>query len=305
MRRHSAHVDANVLAELSAGLISGRRATRIHVHLAGCQRCASVSAGLSGVPVLLASVPPSPMPEAVTTRLSAVIAAEAAARSAAAAAAPEQLTRGHTLQPAGTAGGGPPRRRWPGWTSPVASRAFATAAAVCLVAAGGYAAVQLTSSGSPGPSVSAGAATRTRIGTAVGPYHVGASRGGSQLHGPAVVPAQPAFSVVTSGIDYKWSTLSAQIESELSKLSRVGPDTQAGKAIRHTPTAQQNACALEVTSGVTPTLVDVARYQGHPATIVALKQKGDPYAQAWVVGPKCSGTQSDQLTHVWLYASGG
>jgi hypothetical protein len=24
-----------------------------------------------------------------------------------------------------------------------------------------------------------------------------------------------------------------------------------------------------------------------------------------VVGPKCSGAQSDQLTHVWLYASGG
>jgi hypothetical protein len=300
MRRHSAHVDANGLAELSAGLISGRRATRIHTHLAGCQRCASVSAGLSGARVLLASVPPSPMPEVVTARLSAAIAAEAAARSAA-AAAPEQLTRGHTPQPAGTAGGGPPRRRWPGWTSPVAARAFATAAAVCLVAAGGYAAVQLTSSGSSGPSVSAGPAIRTRIGTAAGPYHVGASRGGGQVQ----VPAQSAFSVVASGIDYKRSTLSAQIESELSKLSRVGPDTQAGKAIRHTPTAQQDACALEVTSGVTPTLVDAARYQGHPATIVALKQKGNPYAQAWVVGPKCSGAQSDQLTHVWLYASGG
>jgi hypothetical protein len=301
MRRHSAHVDANVLAELSAGLISGRRATRIHAHLAGCQRCASVGAGLAGVRVLLASVPPSPMPEAVTARLSAAIAAEAAARSAA-SAAPEQLTRGHPPQPAGTAGGGPPRRRWPGWTSPVAVRAFATAAAVCLVAAGGYATVRLTSSGSSGPSVSAGPATRTRAGTAVGPYHVGASRReGSQVQGPP----QPAFSVVTSGIDYKRSTLSAQIESELSKLSRVGPDTQAGKAIRHTPTAQQDACALEVTSGVTPTLVDGARYQGHPAIVVALKQQGNPYAQAWVVGPKCSGAQSDQLTHVWLYASGG
>ncbi len=300
MRRHSAHVDANGLAELRAGLISGRRATRIHAHLAGCQRCASVGAGLSGVRVLLASVPPSPMPAAVTARLSAAIAAEAAARSAP-VAAPEQLTRGHTPQPAGTASGGPPRRRWPGWTSPVPARAFATAAAVCLVAAGGYAAVQLTSSGSSGPSVSAGPATRTRIGTTAGPYHVGASRGGGQVQ----VPAQPAFSVVTSGIDYRPSTLSAQIESELSKLSRVGPDTQAGEAIRHTPTAQQDACALEVTSGVTPTLVDAARYQGHPATIVALKQNGNPYAQAWVVGPKCSGAQSDQLTHVWLYASGG
>jgi hypothetical protein len=300
MRRHSAHVDANVLADLSAGLISGRRATRIHAHLAGCQRCASVSAGLSGVRVLLASVPPSPMPEAVTARLSAAIAAEAAARSAP-AAAPDQLARGHTPQPARAAGGGPPRRRWPGWTSPVAARAFATAAAVCLVAAGGYAAVQLTSSGGSGPSASAGPATRTRAGTVVGPYHVGASREGSHVQGPA----QPGFSVVTSGIDYQRPTLSAQIESELSKLTGAGPDTQAGKAIRHPPTAQQDACALEVTSGVAPTLVDAARYQDRPATIIALKQKGNPYAQAWVVGPKCSGAQSDQLTHVWLYASGG
>ena len=300
MRRHSAHVDANVLAELSAGLISGRRATRIHAHLAGCQRCASVSAGLSGVRVLLASVSQPPMPEAVTERLSAVIAAEAADRSAA-AAAPEQLARGRTPRLAGIAGGGPPRRRWPGWTSPVAARAFAMAAVVCLVAAGAYAAVQLTSSGRAGPSVSAGPATRTRTGTAVGPYHVGASRGGSHVQGLA----EPGFSVVTSGIDYQRSTLSAQIESELSTLSKVGPDTQAGKAIRHTPTAQQDACALEVTAGVTPTLVDAARYQGRPATVVALKQKGNPYAQAWVVGPKCSGAQSDQLTHVWLYASGG
>ena len=66
MRRHSAHVDANVLAELSAGLISGRRATRIHAHLAGCQRCAKVSAGLSEVSGLLSSVPPPAMPELVS-----------------------------------------------------------------------------------------------------------------------------------------------------------------------------------------------------------------------------------------------
>ncbi|MGO9782247.1 MAG: hypothetical protein ACLPKE_13590 [Streptosporangiaceae bacterium] len=300
MRRHSAHVDASILAELSAGLISGRRATRIHAHLAGCQRCASISAGLSGVRVLLASVPQPPMPEAVTARLSAAIAAEAAGRSAA-PAAPEQLARGRTPRLAGTAGGGPPRRRWPGWTSPVTARAFAMAAVVCLVAAGGYAAVRLTSSGRAGPSVSAGPATRTRTGADVGPYHVGASREGSHVQGPA----EPGFSVVTSGIDYQRSMLSAQIEGELSKLIEAGPDTQAGKAIRHTPTAQQDACALEVTSGVTPTLVDAARYQGRPATVVALKLKGNPYAQAWVVGPKCSGTESDQLTHVWLYASGG
>jgi anti-sigma factor RsiW len=96
MRRHSAHVDASVLAELDAGLIVGRRATRIHAHLAGCERCAQVSAGLSAVSVLLAAAPRQAMPEAVTRRLTATISAEAAARTGTAragsvAAAPARI----------------------------------------------------------------------------------------------------------------------------------------------------------------------------------------------------------------------
>ena len=101
MRRHSAHVDANVLAELSAGLISGRRATRIHAHLAGCQRCAKVSAGLSEVSVLLASVPPPAMPEMVSRRLTTAIMEEAAARSGAAAGRPGSLASRRSSVPGG------------------------------------------------------------------------------------------------------------------------------------------------------------------------------------------------------------
>ena len=82
MRRHSAHVDADVLAELSAGLISGKRATRIHAHLAGCQRCAQRSAALTEISTLLASVPSPRMPDDVVTRLNATLAQEAAHRSA-------------------------------------------------------------------------------------------------------------------------------------------------------------------------------------------------------------------------------
>ena len=69
MRRQSAHVDAEVLAELSAGLIDGKRATRIHAHLAGCQRCAQHSASLTEISTLLASVPSPRMPDDGVTRL--------------------------------------------------------------------------------------------------------------------------------------------------------------------------------------------------------------------------------------------
>ena len=78
MRRQSAHVDAEVLAELSAGLIDGKRATRIHAHLAGCQRCAQHSASLTEISTLLASVPSPRMPDDVVTRLNATLAQEAA-----------------------------------------------------------------------------------------------------------------------------------------------------------------------------------------------------------------------------------
>jgi hypothetical protein len=59
-----------------------------------------------------------------------------------------------------------------------------------------------------------------------------------------------------------------------------------------------------VTSSVKPALVDVARYQGRPATVIALAQEGNPVAQAWVVGPQCSAGTSDVLAHVWLRSSG-
>ncbi|HLI39944.1 MAG TPA: zf-HC2 domain-containing protein, partial [Streptosporangiaceae bacterium] len=63
MRRHRAHVDAAALAEFREGLIGGRRAVRIQEHLAGCERCAGIEAGLTRVTALLAAVPQPVMPD--------------------------------------------------------------------------------------------------------------------------------------------------------------------------------------------------------------------------------------------------
>ena len=303
MRRHSAHVDANVLAELSAGLISGRRATRIHAHLAGCQRCAKVSARLSEVSVLLASVPPPAMPEIVSRRLTAAITEEAAARSGA-AGRPAGLAGQHAFQHAARAHVGPSSERRRGLTSPVAARAFAAAAAVCVVTAGGYAMARLTAPGGSGPVVQAGTGRIVHQHAATagpGPYQVGPSYTGNR--GPRG-PAQPTFDVVSSGIDYQHATLSTQVGSELSKVSSISADSAAGKRILRAPTAQQDSCVQRVTSSVKPALVDVARYQGRPATVIALAQEGNPVAQAWVVGPQCSAGTSDVLAHVLLRSSG-
>src|ERR1700759_2945237 len=133
MRRQSAHVDAEVLAELSAGLIDGKRATRIHAHLAGCQRCAQRSAALAEISTLLASVPSPRMPDDVVTRLNATLAQEAAYRStpAAAPARSSDQDPANTVVEFSRAAKG--RRRI--LTNPVAGRASPAPAGACAGAA--------------------------------------------------------------------------------------------------------------------------------------------------------------------------
>ncbi len=301
MRRHSAHVDAEVLAELSAGLISGKRATRIHAHLAGCQRCARRSAALTELSTLLASVPSPRMPDDVVTRLNATLAQEAAHRSAP-ATAPARSSQPDTANSVvGFRHAAKARRR--SLTSPGAARAFAAAAAACVVAAGGYTAVQLTS----GPSTPIGPSAPKQAQAG------GESRAfGPSTRGPHAVPFIPrtktgtgngpdkqlSFKVVDSGIDYRTASLGTQIKTELNKVAAL-------RAALHTPTTRQYACVSDVTGGTAPALVDSARFQGRSATIIALSHVGHQVGQAWVVGPSCSASYTDILEHVTLPTSGG
>ena len=311
MKRHSAHVDANVLAELSAGLISGKRATRIHAHLAGCQQCARLSAGLTEIAALLASVPSPAMPESVTRQLQATLTREAAERSAR-VTAPAQATSGggsDRVLPfrsgparAGTARGNTVGDRR-GFTGPVAARVFAAAAAACVVAAGGYTVAQLTSGGSTPSS---------------GHNQAGAVAGSGASSRPAALPfigLTPAhgsgganvlsFKVTNSGIEYQSATLSAQIKAELGHAAALGPGRSSGAKFLHAPSAQQYACVMDVTGDIEPAMVDSARYDGSPATIIALAHVGNQLGQAWVVGPSCSADNPDILTYVKLPTSGG
>jgi hypothetical protein len=298
MRRHSAHVDPDVLAELSAGLISGKRATRIHAHLAGCQRCARRSAGLAEIGTLLASVPSPAMPEAVVRRLNATLAQEVADRSARVAAparpadrsAPDPVLKFQSA-----------KRRRRGVASPVAARAFAAAAAVVVVAAGGYTVIRLTSSPAPhhslaGAQPASSPTTRGAYAKPLIPLTPSQGHNGSNLL---------SFRVVDSGIDYRGASLGPQIKTELNKVAALSPATPSGARMLHSPTARQYACVVEVTGDFQPALVDSARYDGRPATIIALGHVGTQVSQAWVVGPACSADDSDILTHVTLPTSGG
>ncbi|HEX3749472.1 MAG TPA: hypothetical protein VHW06_02825 [Streptosporangiaceae bacterium] len=308
MKRHSAHLDADVLAELSAGLISGKRATRIHAHLAGCQQCARLSAGLTEVRSVLASVSSPAMPEQVTRRLTTALAQEAAERSAratpAATARPSASPADDGAPARVLSFRGPPKSQRRGLTSPVAARTLTAAAAVCLVAAGGYAAVELTSSGSsPSPSGHSAAGARPHASASTGsaalPFIGQPLPGGD--HGSDVL----SFRVINSGTDYRTATLSTQISTELGQGVANSPDRSSGALSLHAPSGQQYGCVIDVTGGTEPALVDSASYNGHPATIIALAHVGHQVSQAWVVGPACSADNTDILAHVTLPTSGG
>ena len=299
MRRHSAHVDADVLAELSAGLIGGRRATRIHAHLAGCERCAGVMARLSAVSVLLAAVPSPAMPESVTARLSSALAEEAAARSGP-AALPARPTGRRAFNHDPERGRGVRSRT--AWRSrlrgPVAARAFAAAAAACVLAAGGYTVTQLTTHGATPPR--AGGGVHLTPGYGPGSH---APKGGLTTPAPThTVNAPPgtvlpSFTVIRSGTDFRAAQLAAQIQSALADTGRAGTE--------HVSSTVEEDCVYRITGGTRPTLVDEARYDGQPATVIALAPNAAQLGQAWVVGPRCSADTNDTLMHVQLSGTGG
>src|SRR5271165_5068379 len=130
----TAHLDPDVLAEFRAGLITGRRGARIGAHLVACDRCAALDDELAGVSALLTTVPAPAMPDSVAQRLDAALAAEAAQRNIHAERADGNSSRQARppARPAGSHG-----FHWTAW------RVLAPAAAVVLLAAGGYELSQL------------------------------------------------------------------------------------------------------------------------------------------------------------------
>src|SRR5512142_2087041 len=97
MRGQMTHLDAEVLAEFRAGLITGRRGAAITAHLAGCDRCTALDDQLAGVSALLASVTLPALPDSLAQRLDTVLAAEAARPEQ---VKTDQAERAHAERPA-------------------------------------------------------------------------------------------------------------------------------------------------------------------------------------------------------------
>jgi hypothetical protein len=278
------HPDSDVLAEFCAGLITGRNGARISAHLAACEHCAGLCDQLAEVSALLAAVPAPAVPDAVAQRLEGVLAAEAAKRDSSERAGGDSAPD--------RAAGSPSRRHWD--FRPVALRVLAPAAAVVVLAAGGYGLSRI--GGSPPSSAAAGseaspAASSAQAGSSAVPSSAARSR-------HAVVPAIEGpleFAVVTSPTNFLRATLPQQLKHELQLHARA-----SGSAQQLAP-GSLKGCVLRVTRDTRPgtlALVEKAHFQGQPAiVIVAVSGHHDA---AWVTTSGCSASSDDILATTTL-----
>jgi hypothetical protein len=329
------HADAATLAAFREELLSARKAAQVSTHLAACPRCAALEAQLAEVTTMLSRAAAPPMPDALTARIQAALATEAATRAAeapplAAAAAAAPGTAGHngSRGPAGQGRTGDRTARRAGWRghgrSWLALRVAGVTAAVAVIAGGGYGVAQLLT-GSPavtgaasgpdaGPAIKVkGPVPRMSVSSikpASGPATSGGGTGGgtggsARRSAGTMIPA-----VISSGTNYRPASLGAQASSA---LKQVTPGTQS--SARPVPTlapAQDQArlfpdlqaCLIHIGNGQHPLLLDLAKYQGHPALIVVFPPTNGGQRRALAVAPGCTATKADILATATLPASG-
>lgn len=310
------HVDAESLALCAEGLLSRRRSERIRSHVASCAECAATQARLTEVPALLARVPPPPLPPGIAARLDAALSAEVARRGAQQpGTVPHAEPAQHldTIPPPRPGRPPAPRPRGPRLRLPVMGRVLATAGVLVVAGGVGYA-VSQSSSTSSGSSSSGSASA----GSAASP--ISTARAGPQVRTPVSGSASAAagggagLTVRHSGTRYHKDTFAAEAAAVLKKptagLNRPGKGTgglapQAPQA----PSPALTGCLDEVAGlGAVRAgevkLVDQARYQGHPATIIVVQATPAQPGTVYVAGARCSAAHADILARAPLRASG-
>ena len=322
------HIRADKLASYRAGDLGTRESARVRAHLGGCARCTAAADDLAAVSVFLASVPAPPMPDEITARIEAALAAEAASRAASPAA---PAARGPV--PAAPGRDGVTRRAaarnpkiWSGgWLrSPVTLRVAAGAAVAVVVLGGGFAAIRLAgSTGTAGTASSSAASAGS--GTSAGSGSSGAAAQGGR-EAPSVARPAPTltyraggqsrpFTVLTSSADLGPGTLGRVIgqlvpgvegSTEPASASPAPTSETLGKpgGIPGFAPAALEACVTRVADGGQVKLVTIGRYQGQRAAIIVVSPAGGGPAQIWVVGTGCSATSSDVITQMALPGPG-
>jgi hypothetical protein len=320
------HIRADKLAGYRAGDLGTRESARVRAHLDGCARCTAAAEDLAAVSAFLASVPAPPMPDDITARIEAALAAEAASRAASpavpAARGPVPVAPGRDGVTRRAAARNP--KIWSeGWLrSPVTLRVAAGAAVAVVVLGGGFAAIRLA--GSTGTAGTGSSSAAEGSGTSASGA-AGATAESPNAAAPAAVPAPTLtyraggrsrpFTVLTSSTDLGPGSLAREVGrlvlggrtgARQGTLASPGPSAErrAASGIPGFAPAALEGCVTRVADGGRVRLVQTGRYQGQQAVIIAVSPAGGGPVRIWVVGTGCSATSSDVITQMALPGAG-
>jgi hypothetical protein len=263
----AAHLDYDTLADLAEGLLDESLAASADAHLVSCAVCRDRSAEIADVSRLLADAPVPPMPAELAARIDQALAAEAAAGPAPASVADLENRRRHKRL-----------------------RVMSMAAAAVVVVGGGAFVARTLVGGSVSSDSQTAASKPVQDRTARPNGQSGQGGAASKLQGPA----EAAFPAARSGTDYTAAKLGDQVSAQLTKNRAA----RAPSATREFAAPQQlSGCVGRVAQGKSPMLVDVARYEGRPATLIVVPAATADRLDVWVVGPACSATETALVTH--------
>jgi hypothetical protein len=309
------HYSVETLSGYLKGDLRVRKATRVSAHLQFCLRCKEHVAHLRHMSTVLASVEFTPIPDHLCTRIEMAIAAEASARVTASPApatrpapATSQALSGEASRRDLPERAKPARRSWlrmPTFSSPLVGSLAAAGAAV-VIAGGGYElATHLGGSSSSAPSSSA------VVPAAGKPVHSGAASSGSTqlMFGPTVPYVHAGHSrtidAVHTGTDFEAGTLQQQTVAVLGDVRKANLKAASNAfASPYAPNVTTNGisadqlrgCVGKIAAGRDVLLVDVAKYQRKPATVIVVGKQPNGPGVVYVVGPSCSSSNANILT---------
>jgi hypothetical protein len=115
----------------------------------------------------------------------------------------------------------------------------------------------------------------------------------SKLQGPA---AADGYRTTQSGTDYTAARLDEQISAQLANPEQR-TRSSSGATQEFAVTGQLSGCVRRIAQGKRPLLIDVARYEGGPATLIVLQGESVDRRDVWIVGPTCSATDTAPIRH--------
>lgn len=297
------HATAEELACLALDALRPRKARKIAAHLSRCDQCTQVNSQLAAVPATLASVQCPAMPAHLSVRIEAALATESVQRLS--SAPPTEA--GRRDLPRRSRHGRPGRSGWqlPGM-SVWASRLVATAGAIAIIGGGGYELASHVGGGGAGSATSSGAvalprsqASNLTVGPSINYGHGGSAKTIPTVHAstnfvPSKLGVQAAAAVQAARLR---GAVGTQKATNAPAARPTGTAAASGAAVA---SSSLSGCINALAPGQSVVLVELARFEGKPATIIVTAATSSRSAEVWVVGDGCSASHSDVLDHLKL-----